>query len=140
MYDFDLAMSAQASSDGVTYTRYADDLTFSTDRKNILKSFPNHVKRLIGEVGCPPFRINTRKTVHASRAGKRIVTGLVLTPDGHLSVGRDRKHLARAMFHRAAQGQLSDKEISRLEGLLAFIDSVEPGFSDRLRKRYPRNE
>ena len=140
MYDFDLAMSGQANSDGVTYTRYADDLTFSTDRKNVLKSYPNHVKRLIDEVGGPPFKINTRKTVHTSRAGKRIVTGLVLTPDGQLSVGRDRKRLARAMFHRAVQRQLPDKDISRLEGMRAFIDSVEPGFSNRLRKRSPRNE
>lgn len=140
MYDFDLAMSAQASSDGVTYTRYADDLTFSVNRENVLMSYPNHVERFIAQVGCPSFEINTRKTVHASRAGKQVVTGLILTPDGRLSVGRDRKRLARAMFHRAEQGQLSDQEVLHLRGLLSFIDSVEPKFSDRLRKRYLSNE
>lgn len=138
MYDFDLAMSALASSEGVTYTRYADDITFSVNRKNVLKSYPNHAKRLIAEVDCPPFKINTRKTVHASRAGKRVVTGIVLTPDSMLSVGRDRKRLVRAMFHRSVQGQLSTQEELQLRGLLSFIDSVEPGFSDRLAERYLR--
>ncbi len=138
MYGFDLAIHKRANEDQVTYTRYADDLTFSSNKGEQLAKYPDFVKRVLRRIESPKLRVNNKKTVHASRAGKRVVTGLVLTPDGRLSVGRDRKRLARAMFHRNYLGLLGDEERLTLEGLLAFIDGVEPGFSFRLRSRYAR--
>ncbi|RQU41566.1 RNA-directed DNA polymerase [Burkholderia cenocepacia] len=133
MYEFDCAIAQKAKSEGVTYTRYADDITFSATERGILAPYFIFVKEMLQQLAYPKITINERKTVHASRAGRRVVTGLILTPDGKISVGRDRKRLARSMFHRRALGLLSADESIELDGLLAFIDSVEPGFSDRLR-------
>jgi retron-type reverse transcriptase len=138
LHDFDTEISKQAHTDGVIYTRYADDLTFSSVKRDVLGKYPGYIKRSLLALKSPKLIINTKKTVHASRAGKRVVTGLVLTPEGHLSVGRERKRLVRAMFHQYYIGELSEDKVQTLQGLLAFIDSVEPGFSDKLINRYAR--
>ena len=136
LYDFDVAMTKRTEVDGVVYTRYADDLTFSSAANNVLQKYPKLVRAALKKIESPRLRVNASKTVHASRAGRRIVTGLVITPDGHLSVGRDRKRLVRAMFHRDRLGLLTTDEKATLAGLLAFIDGVEPGFSSKLQSRY----
>lgn len=133
MYEFDCAVAEKALSEGVTYSRYADDITFSSSERGVLAQYSHFVDETLRQLTYPKVAVNSRKTVHASRAGRRVVTGLILTPDGKISVGRDRKRLARSMFHRRTLGLLSADESSELDGLLAFIDSVEPGFSDRLR-------
>ncbi|WP_233864265.1 retron St85 family RNA-directed DNA polymerase [Paraburkholderia adhaesiva] len=133
MYEFDCAVSEKAQSEGVVYTRYADDITLSTTERGILSEYADFVSDTLATLAYPRVTVNRRKTVHASRAGLRMVTGIVLTPDGGLSVGRDRKRLARSMFHRRTLGLLTADESAELDGLLAFIDSVEPGFSATLR-------
>lgn len=132
MYSFDAAIAARAREDGVNYTRYADDLTFSCAERDVLQDYPSHVRRIARELEYPLLRVNREKTVHASRAGRRVVTGLVLEPTGSVSVGRDRKRQIRAMFHRFKLGQLTADEEARLAGLVSFVESVEPGFTNRL--------
>lgn len=142
MYRFDCALSEKAKSDGVIYTRYADDITLSSINEGVLSDYSDYVTETLATLAYPQIRVNHQKTVHASRAGRRVVTGIVLTPDEGISVGRDRKRLARSMFHRRTMGLLTTDESAALDGLLAFIDSVEPGFSGRLRmsslKKNPR--
>jgi RNA-directed DNA polymerase len=134
MYALDCQIAALVEIDGVTYTRYADDLAFSSEHFDVLGKYPSLVKKLVQEIEYPHLIINEHKTVFASKAGKRILTGITLTPEQGLSIGRDRKRLIRAMFHRHLQGQLSQKEEQKLIGLLAFADSIEPDFSKRLKK------
>lgn len=134
MYEFDCLISKIAEQDGVVYTRYADDITFSSRERGKIDRYSELVKDLLGELPYPKLKLNIDKTVRASRAGRRIVTGLFLTPDGNVSIGRDRKRLIRAMYHRSLKQELDDEQAQVLAGLLAFADSVEPGFSLRLKK------
>lgn len=133
MFEFDTRLTSLAEADGVTYTRYADDLTLSANYPHILDRYVSLVHQLLSELNYPLIRLNNAKTVLASRAGKRTVTGLVITPDGLVSVGRDRKRLIRSMYYRSTLGQLSSDETEKLLGLIAFVDSIEPGFSQRLK-------
>lgn len=134
MFEFDSRLASIAAEDDVTYTRYADDITLSCRGRGKIDRYSDLAKNLLAELAYPRLTINESKTVHASRAGKRVVTGLVLTPEGKISIGRDRKRLIRAMYHRSLTQQLSDKEIEELAGLISFADSVEPGYSQRLKK------
>ena len=134
LYDFDCYFEELCTRDKVSYTRYADDLTFSSNSPSILKNYPDVITEFLSRLPFPSLKINTKKTVFASRAGLRMVTGITLTQDGTLSVGRDRKRLARSMFHRFSLNRLNDKEIEKMLGLLAFIDHIEPGFSLRLKR------
>ncbi len=134
LYDFDCIISSTMQKIGVTYTRYADDLAFSTTQPNVLSGVANLVAKVVDKLEYPTLRINVKKTVHASRASRRVVTGIVITPEGELSVGRDRKRLIRSMWHRASLGLLSVDEVDKLNGLVNFVESIEPGYINKLRR------
>lgn len=136
MFELDSRLAEIAKMDGVKYTRYADDLAFSSSGFNVLSKYIELVKTTVNEIDCPHLTINNSKTVLASRGGKRVITGITLTPDHKLSIGRDRKRLIRAMYHRYLCGELSEKESEKLIGLLAFADNIEPGFTERIIESY----
>lgn len=135
MYEFDKKVQAFCSRRRVKYSRYADDLTFSTTRPNVLREVEVQVAEICERMDHPRLRLNTDKTVHASRGGARRVTGLVLANGGVVSLGRDRKRLIRAQVHRFLSGRLSPDEASQLRGMLAFVNSAEPSFIQTLRDR-----
>lgn len=132
LYDFDCQVALIAARNGVVYTRYADDLSFSTVEPNVLGGLIGEIERIVEGLEYPALRINSKKTVYASRASRRIVTGIVIKPDGGLSVGRGRKRLIRAMWHRKGLGLLSPDESRKLDGLVNFAESIEPGFRNWL--------
>jgi hypothetical protein len=134
LFDFDVRLAEAARAEGVIYTRYADDLALSSKKSGVLDSYVNLVVNLVSELDYPRLTLNKTKTVFASRSGRRTLTGLNITPDFEVSIGRERKRLIRAMYHRNLQGLLSPKEQEKLSGLIAFANNIEPSFSDRLRK------
>jgi len=130
-FELDASLESLARSKGVTYTRYADDLFFSTDRPDVLKDIPEIVHRVVRELRWPSqLSINAAKTRHSSKRGRRQVTGLVLRSDGLVGIGRRRKRCIRSLIHSAASLSPADKR--QLAGLLAFARSVEPDFINAL--------
>ena len=132
MYEFDCRLAEVANGEGVVYTRYADDITISARDRGCIDGYLNIAQEILADISYPRLKLHPKKTVFASRACRRSVTGLVLTPDGKLSIGHERKRLIRAMYHRSLLGLLSQEQILEMDGLIAFADSVEPGFSLRL--------
>ena len=140
MFAFDESLNMLAKDNGVIYTRYADDLTLSTNAKNILAKFPQMIQIEVEKLNYPKIKINHKKTVFASTAGNRTVTGVTLNSEGALSVGRDRKRLVSSMYHRYVLGLLNAEEVEKLFGLLSFINSIEPGFSDKLKIKHQKKQ
>lgn len=136
MYRFDSIVSELVKIDHVTYTRYADDLTFSAKRTGFLNSVDRALRKALREVPFPRLQINEAKTVSATPKYKRLVTGLILTNDHKVSIGHERKRRIRAAVHYAQQGKLSAEELRQLAGFLAFAYDVEPEFVERLNNRY----
>lgn len=134
-FDIDTVIHGITSELGVTYSRYADDLTFSCMEKDVLGSLPAMIEKAISDADYPNVSINKKKTIHASRASNRTVTGVVITPNGSLSAGRDRKRLVMAMHHRMTLNLLNDEQKEELEGLINFIEHIEPGFRGRLLRK-----
>jgi retron-type reverse transcriptase len=135
LYEFDRQINDFAATEAVTYTRYADDLTFSSKHHDVLPKFTDFVTTIAASLEYPSLRVNTKKTVFASRSGRRVVTGVTLTSTHELSVGRERKRLIRAMYHRFLRGLLTADEVERLKGLVSFVDNIEPGFAQRIRNQ-----
>lgn len=136
LYEFDLRVQSLCAVYEVTYTRYADDLTFSTNRRDVLQKFETEVSKICRQIRSPKLTLNAEKTVRASKKGQRRVTGLVLANDGAVSLGRDKKREIRASVHRLVIGSLNEKEAAELGGLLSFVKSVEPAFLQRLALKY----
>ena len=140
MYDFDSQITDIVPSKGVAYTRYADDLTFSTNQPDVLKDIERVVQKAVKTLRYPKVSINGAKTIHTSKKHHRKVTGLVLSSQGKVSLGRERKRQISAMVHHAIAGDLNVEEKARLKGLLAFSHDVEPAFVTRLKKKYGNKE
>ena len=136
MYHVDIAISDFCSDKEIVYTRYADDLTFSTDHKDILFEIPELIKGLLKSSFGNAIKINRKKTRFSSKGHNRHVTGITITNDGHLSLGRERKRYIKHMVHQYLLEKLSREDIFHLKGLLAFTKHIEPTFIRSLRAKY----
>lgn len=136
LVEFDRAVSRFCSKLGVAYTRYADDLSFSAQTSDLLAQVEEMISGLCGRRRSPRLTLNSEKTVRVSRKRSRKVTGLVLTNEGGISLGRDLKREIRATVHHFVTGKLNREQTLSLRGTLAYVNSVEPGFLNRLRTKY----
>jgi RNA-directed DNA polymerase len=144
----DRRMAVLARENGCSYTRYVDDLTFSTSAITFPAalatrdaSTENWVAgaTLLHAVEKAGFTLNPAKTRLFSRRGRQTVTGL--TVNRKVNVNRDYEMRVRAAFHRwcrqgsytvpgslekVAAGEESEleTEINRLEGMLQWIFRV----------------
>lgn len=138
MYELDRNLSEVAAELGVTYTRYADDLTISGPASSRLLSFERKLQTLLKEVPLS-LALNDKKRGLYGRGERRMVTGLVITPDHKVSIGRERKRTIRAAVNRYRNGELDDVELMRCKGLLAFVIAAEPTFLRSLIDTYGRD-
>ena len=86
MFEFDVYWAERCRSQGITYTRYADDLYFSTDRPQALSVVFAELQADLARRQSPRLAINSTKTAFTSRKRRRLVTGLVLTSDRRVSM------------------------------------------------------
>lgn len=136
MIDFDEQMNAFCNKKGITYTRYADDLAFSTNIPNILFLIPPEIEKICSKVNYPKnLRINMAKTVFTSKKHNRTLTGLVISNEGKIGIGREKKRQLRAIAHKASLGLLSLEELEKFKGMLAFLLSIDPDFSNSLKSK-----
>jgi RNA-directed DNA polymerase len=136
MFDFDSDWAEWSKAEGVTYSRYADDLCFSTNKRDLLADLLQRLREDIARRNSPRLQLNPDKTVFTSRKRLRLVTGLVLTPTKGVSIGRERKRRVKSLVYRHSKGRLSKEEQASLQGLISYIQSVEPTFVDALRRKH----
>jgi RNA-directed DNA polymerase len=134
MYPFDLAIAVYCDSIDVKYSRYADDLAFSTNTPHVLDRVQDFVRQTCRHLAYPTLTLNESKTVFTSKKFQRQLTGLILTNDGQISLGRDRKREIRSMAHHFSVETLPIEKVSHLRGLLSFALSVEPQFVESIKR------
>ena len=121
---------------GGSYTRYADDLTYSNNNKNMCYRFLDCVREGFKESDYPKLKVNEDKTYLSSRCSRRVVTGLVICPDGEIKVGRDKKRFIRKLCFDYINGTLSNEDKNKLRGYLAYLSDVEPTYLNNLFIKY----
>lgn len=136
MHEFDSLASEWACKNGFVYTRYADDLTFSTNMKDVSVGVEPMVRDVIGAIEYPSLRVNEKKTLHLSRKTSIKITGVVINTSGQLSIGRVRKRQISSMVHRFTLGQLDEAKVHKLQGLLGYAYDLEPKFMNSLSNKY----
>lgn len=136
LHRFDEKLDLLCRDKKIVYTRYADDLTFSTQRQNILPELPKLISELLINCFGSALTINRRKTVFSSKAHNRHVTGVTLTNDAKLSLGRKRKRYIKHLVHQYTLGQLAPMDVFHLKGLLSFAKHIEPVFIRALKEKY----
>lgn len=136
MYEFDSIIDSWCNANGFVYTRYADDLTFSTSVKGASSEIEAKIIEIIKAINYPKLRLNRKKTVHLSKKYQRRITGLIINNDDQLSIGRDRKRAISSLIHRYSLSMLTTSETYHLQGLLGFAKDIEPMFVVSMRKKY----
>ncbi|WP_322275395.1 retron St85 family RNA-directed DNA polymerase [Methylicorpusculum sp.] len=136
VYELDVMLHEFCEAHGVVYTRYADDLVFSTNKPGILGGVERYVNTAIRLLEYPRLRVNRQKTIHTSIGRGVVVTGINITHERSLSIGRDRKREIRAAVHHFINSRLDYSEVQKLHGLLAFAYDIEPSFINSLMKYY----
>lgn len=137
--NLDIKLSKLAKRNGCSYTRYADDITFSTRKKcfptAIVKNVENLTlgSKLLSEIRRAGFSVNPTKTRLQFKDSRQEATGLVVNKK--VSVKSEYWRLTRAMAHSLFKtgkfqvaeqdGSYRDGNLSELEGRLTFIDLID---------------
>lgn len=132
MVNFDHEANLLASKFNGRYTRYADDVVFSTNTRGACHLFFHDLSSLVHVNISPKLTINSGKTLFLSRGCRRVVTGIVITPTGGTSVGRRQKRYLRKLLFELKAGRISGRDTDFLRGYLAFVKDVEPDLINRL--------
>lgn len=118
-----------------SYTRYADDLTFSGDRPSAVGKLLRSARTILQAEG---FTEHPTKTRVMRRSGHQEVTGV--TVNVRPTISRAEVRRLRALLHQAARNGLeSQNRTSRprfadyLRGRVAFICMVDPSRGEPLR-------
>jgi len=138
MYEFDCFIYNYCETIGVKYTRYADDLSFSTNRKGILFQIPKVVSVNLNELYKNRININLNKTSFSSKAHNRHVTGITLTNEQKLSIGRSKKRYIKHLVHKLTLDELSIEDKNYLCGFLNYVNFLEPDFISSLERKYSK--
>lgn len=110
------------------YTRYADDLTFSTNNRVFLDSYEDFVKETTALILKAGFTVNKKKTRLIYRDSRQEVTGLVVNKK--ISVNHTYVRTTKAMAHQLyTTGEFlidgAPANIRQLEGRFSFIGQID---------------
>ena len=110
------------------YTRYADDLTFSTNDRHFVENQKKFLAEAIVAIKKAGFSINEKKTRLQFRDSRQEVTGLIVNKK--LNVNHFYVRKTRAMAHQlySTGEHLIDGvpgSIKQLEGRFSFIDQLD---------------
>jgi hypothetical protein len=136
LFQLDGKLFRAASRRNVIYTRYADDITVSGRRVEDVLRFESAFMQIIKSTKSPSLTANDEKRGIYLKGQRRMVTGLIITPVGSISIGRERKRLISVMLHKALVGEASGEQMSYLKGMFGFCIANEPEFISRMRRKY----
>lgn len=109
---------------GIRYTRYIDDLTFSSHRP-IRGNIRREIRKIVEDVGLP-INHDKSKCHDLLKNGPLIITGVGLKYGGELFVPRRYLRGIRGMLHRALSGNSSDRA-ARIHGRISYFRSITTG-------------
>lgn len=119
-YQMDQKLAALSYQFGLTYTRYADDLTFSGNNINPEVVLPA-VKKIVNEEG---FAVKRKKTRFIGRNKRKIITGISVSSGKKLTIPKAKKREIRKNVYFILTKGLAEHQ--------KFIKSTDPIYLKRL--------
>lgn len=145
LYEFDQAALSWAQQHNVIYTRYSDDLIFSAQNDEVLKSLPQRIEKWLNDFYDGRFKPNPYKSFFTHTGEKVKLLGLVIQPNGHISVSRSLKNKIEALLHYFIEDQaVFDRLLVQhfagnavgLMSMLSWVQSIDQPYIEKLRKKY----
>jgi RNA-directed DNA polymerase len=110
----------------ITYTRYSDDLIFSSQKYFDYKTVINKIEEYFTNT---PFKINYKKIVFKKNTQRLFITGVKINKENQISYGHLRKaQLKREIFKTfisLSKNELNVSENRKILGKVAFAKSID---------------
>lgn len=131
------ALSNKEKYGSVVYTRYADDLVFSTNKTRCCNEILETVSSEIIKSKKPNIKINKNKTKFSSKSGgSAFVTGLRICEKKHITIHRKYKDRIRLLLKLYEKGSLADEDHQKLKGHLNYVRHVDSGFFTKIQNKH----
>lgn len=157
LLDFDKELLIQSTKLDVSYTRYADDIILSTDNDEVLRKLAARISELLQEFVGEEIKLNETKTRYLQQGQKVKLLGLVVLPNGQISIDKADKAEIETLLHlyltnddkfldyglilknkRTKNDKILTREnvISMLSGRLIGANAMAPEYLLKLRQKY----
>ncbi len=118
----------------VVYTRYGDDITFSSDENNFIKA--DDLQKILNKYN---LKLNKQKTLFAIQGQPQYVTGLSISNREYPRVPKRLKRKVRQKLYYMNKffGSNSEEELlKRLYGEIAYIIGIEKDLGEKYKKTF----
>jgi len=145
LYKLDRYLQHEAKKLNLVYTRYSDDIILSGNNPDAVRVAPWILESLLNELYAARFTLNSGKNKFLRKGAKVRLLGLVILPNGHVTLDRRVKDKVETLLYFYATDGLRflnmvgndlEKGRLRLSGYLSYIRSVDPVYYERLRHKY----
>jgi RNA-directed DNA polymerase len=144
----DARLANLATQYGFRYTRYSDDLAFSTDdEKKTLATVKRLRRAVLTSLNAAGFRYNRRKTQIRGPGARRIVLGMLVDRDELRLPKEAKSELEQHLYfltspshgpskHALARGTSLSTLFHHVHGKIKWAQTVEPNFGDECETRF----
>lgn len=142
---FDDQLENYSHKNNIIYTRYADDIILSAENREQLSGVEENLIKLLAENLGPEFQINRSKSKLTTVGRKIKVLGMVVLPTGHISIEMETKKKIEYQLHYFVKNKSKlteiyggdlDSGLQQLAGHISHINSADPIYLEKLRKKY----
>lgn len=132
-YELDNEIIAYCERNNIKYTRYADDLFFSSSNKESLVTLMSDIDSILSKYNSESLnlQINKKKTKFISEPWHKKVTGITIN-NNEIKVSKNLKHNIRRELYFTLIKNKTD--FNQLIGQIAFVISIEKNFAAKILK------
>lgn len=142
---FDNELLSYCAQNNLNVTRYSDDIIVSSEKTVDLVDVLAQITMILNATTQSEISLNHKKTKILAKGRKVKLLGMVLLPNGSISIDAEIKSKIEVLIHfylhdkskfaDRARGDFRQSE-ARLSGLLNYANSIDQGYIDKLRKKF----
>ena len=132
MVPIDQAIRSILPEDSV-YTRYSDDICISSAKRIEIEAVITEIEKVLVKNG---FSLNRRKVRCGGRGDRRKITGIYVTSEGLLSIGKERKRQIKSDLYRVLMQYCPISDVYKVWGELNFCKQVNSEYFNSLVAKY----
>ncbi len=145
LFQFDNKLEEYCKAEDIIYTRYSDDFIFSSNTNEKFALLLSTMKELLISSNLESFQLNERKTKLQRKGSKIMLLGLVITPNGTITVDKKIKKEIEVLLHFYLSNRDKfkdffeknyDSNLEKVSGRLSYIKSIDKQFITKLKKKY----